>query len=66
MSYINLLVGKKRPSTAGRDWQLCGDKYGGMNVGNVLLIQMVLSFLYCFGVLTPLKATKIKGHSFKY
>ena len=34
-----------RPLTAGRDWQLCGDdEYGGMKVGNVLLILLVLSY----------------------
>jgi hypothetical protein len=25
---------KNRPSTIGRDWQLCGDEYGKMDFGN--------------------------------
>jgi len=46
--YSYELTGKFRPSTAGRDWRLCGDEYDGMKVGNALLIQMVLSYCQLF------------------
>ena len=61
-----MMVGGYVPSTAGRDRQLCSEEYGGMKMGNVLLIQMVLSYYLLFGVLTPLKATKIKGRCFEH
>jgi hypothetical protein len=34
-------TGNSRPGAADRDWQLCGDEYGEMKVGNMLLIQIV-------------------------
>ena len=61
-----VMTGNSRPSTAGHDRPLCGDEYGGMKVCNVLLIQIVLSYCLLFGVLTPLKATKIKGHCIEH
>jgi hypothetical protein len=45
---LTIVIVNSRPSTAGRDWRLCGDEYGGMKVGNVLLIQMVLSYCLLF------------------
>jgi hypothetical protein len=45
---LSIMAVRSRPSTAGRDWQLCGDEYDGMKVGNVLLIQMVVSYCLLF------------------
>jgi len=50
----------------GHDRPLCGDEYGGMKVCNVLLIYIVLSYCLLFGVLAPLKATKIRGHCIEH
>jgi hypothetical protein len=48
--YDDVMTGKLRPKPAGHDCPLYGDEYVGMKVGNVLLIQIVLSYCLLFGV----------------
>ena len=42
------VIGKCRPISADHDRPLYGDEYGGIKVGNILLIQIVLSYCLRF------------------
>jgi hypothetical protein len=46
--FLSNLAFPERPSAVGGEWQLSGDEYEGMKVGNILLIQIVLSYCLRF------------------